>query len=104
MTPQEFKNYLATPSQNLQDYAFYKAKKGDKISVFNTFVNQRFNCEFIKYEIVELNTGFFISFGPKNFKRAKQITAVVNYTNEHGIKMKWRMIVDGEAEAIEVIN
>ena len=53
----------------LQDYAFYKAKKGDKVSVFNTFVNQRFNCEFIKYEILELKTNFFIPFGPKNFRK-----------------------------------
>ena len=88
----------------LQDYDFYKAKKGDKVSVFNTFVNQRFNCEFIRYEILELGTGFHIPFGPKNFKRAKQIIAVVSYINEYGIKGKWRMVIDGEAESIEVIS
>ena len=87
----------------LQDYDFYKAKKGDKVSVFNTFANQRFKCEFIRYEILELKTNFHIPFGPKNFKRAKQIIAVVSYTNEHGIKMKWRMVGDGEAEAIKII-
>ena len=88
----------------LQDYDFYKAKKGDKVSVFNTFVNQRFECEFIRYEILELGTGFHIPFGPKNFKRAKQIIAVVSYINEYGIKGKWRMVIDGEAESIEVIS
>ena len=87
----------------LQDYDFYKAKKGDKVSVFNTFVNQRFECEFIRYEIWELRTNFVIPFGPKNFKRAKQIIAVVSYTNEYGIKGKWRMNIDGEAEAIKII-
>ena len=88
----------------LQDYDFYKAKKGDKVSVFNTFVNQRFECEFIRYEILELGTGFHIPFGPKIFKRAKQIIAVVSYINEYGIKGKWRMVIDGEAESIEVIS
>jgi hypothetical protein len=104
MTTQEFQTYLNTPSQNLQNYSFYKAKKGDKISVFNKFANQRFECEFIKYEIIELETGLFKKFGPKNFKKAKQIIAVVNYINEHNIKMKWQMLSEGESESIEIIK
>lgn len=104
MTPQEFQDYLATPSPNLQDYAFYKAKKGDEISIFNTFANKRFECTFIKYEIIKLGTGILIPFGPANLKKAKKVVAVVKYINEYGIKMRWVMHEEGEAESIEVIN
>ena len=58
---------------------------------------------FIKYEIIELGKGYILKFGPKNFKRAKQITAIVEYTNIHNIKMKWCILKDGYIELIEVI-
>ena len=54
-------------------------KHGEK-----AFSNTTLEGEFIKYEIMELGTGFFKKFGPKNFKKAKMVTAKINYNN-----IKW---------------
>jgi len=51
---------------------------------------------------MELGTGFFKKFGPKNFKKAKMITAKINYNNIHNINVKINLIKDGEAESIKV--
>jgi hypothetical protein len=102
-TPAQYKEWLNQKSPFLKDYSFYDLKKGDKVSVLNNSDNKRYNCTFIKYEIIELGTGFFISFGPKNFKRAKHIVAIVEHINVHNIKMKWRIQKEGYTEIIEVI-
>jgi hypothetical protein len=88
----------------IKDYSFYNIKKGTKVSFLNCYRNDEpTNCIFIKYEITELGTGMIIPFGPKNFKKAKQVTAIVEYTNIHNIKMRWRILKDGYTELIEVI-
>ena len=100
----DYKVWVNQKSPFLKDYSFYDLKKGDKISFLNYYRNnERTNCIFIKYEIIELGTGYMLKFGPKNFKKAKQITAIVEYTNIHNIKMKWRVLKDGYTELIEVI-
>lgn len=99
----EYRVWVNQVSPNLKDFSFYKAKKGDKVSVINSFSNLRLQCEFVKYEIVELGTGFVKSFGPKNFKKAKQVICNVIYTNSYGIKVKMKMSYEGEAESIVVI-
>jgi hypothetical protein len=104
MTTQEFQIFLNTPSLNLQNYSFYKAKKGDKVTFYHSFSNTTLEGEFIKYEIMELGTGFFKKFGPKNFKKAKMVTAKINYNNIHNINVKINLIKDGEAESIEIIK
>jgi len=94
---------FSTQSTFLKDYSFYNLKKGDKVSVLNSSDNKRHNCAFIKYEIIELKTGFIIPFGPRNFKRARQVIAIVEHINTHNIKSKWRIIKDGYTEIIEAI-
>lgn len=98
-----YKIWINQVSPNLKDFSFYKAKKGDKISIFNSFTNLTLQCEFVKYEIIELGTGFMKPFGPKNFKKAKQISCIVIYTNSWGIKNKITMLRDGDTETIEII-
>ena len=102
-TIDQYRLFVNQLSPNLKDFSFYKAKKGDKVSIINSFSNLRLQCEFIKYEIVELGTGFVKSFGPKNFKKAKQVTCIVIYTNPYGIKVKMKMLHEGEAESIIII-
>jgi hypothetical protein len=100
----DYKVWVNQKSPFIKDYSSYKLKKGDKISFLNYYRNnERTNCIFIKYEIIELGTGYILKFGPKNFKKAKQITAIVEYTNIHNIKMKWRVLKDGYTELIEAI-
>jgi hypothetical protein len=104
MTPQEFKIYLNTPSPNLQNYSFYKAKKGDQITFHHSFTNTKLKGEFIRYEIMEMGTGLFKKFGPKNFKKAKKVIAKVNYNNLYNRNVKINLINEGEAESIEIIK
>ena len=100
----DYKVWVNQKSPFIKDYSSYKLKKGDKISFLNYYRNDEpTNCIFIKYEIIELGTGYMLKFGPKNFKKAKQITAIVEYTNIHNIKMKWRVLKDGYTELIEAI-
>jgi hypothetical protein len=100
----DYKIWVNQKSPFIKDYSSYNLKKGTKVSFLNCYRNDEpTNCIFIKYEILELGTGFFIPFGPKNFKRAKQVTAIVEYTNIHNIKMKWRILKDGYTELIEAI-
>ena len=100
----DYKVWVNQKSPFIKDYSFYNLKKGDKVSFLNCYRNDEpTNAIFIKYEIIELGKGYILKFGPKNFKRAKQITAIVEYTNIHNIKMKWRILKDGYTELIEVI-
>ena len=99
----EYRIFVNQVSPNLKDYSFYNAKKGDKISITCLSSNSVLQCEFVKYEIVELGTGFIKSFGPKNFKKAKKIICTVFYTDSYGIKYKMKMLGDGETESIIII-
>ena len=103
MTQEQFTAKLSQKSPFLKDYEFYNLKKGDKVSVLHDYHNTKHNCTFIKYEIVELKTGFVIPFGPKNFKKAHKIVSVVEYINTYNIKEKWRINKEGYTELIEVI-
>ena len=99
----QYRLFVNQLSPNLKDFNFYNAKRGDKISITCSSSNSILQCEFIKYEIVELGTGFIKSFGPKNFKKARKIICTVFYTDPYGIKYRMRMLGDGETESIIII-
>ena len=102
-TIDQYRIFVNQLSPNLKDFSFYNAKKGDIIYITCSSSNSVLQCEFIKYEIVELGTGFIKSFGPKNFKKAKQIICNVFYTDSYGIKYRMKMLGDGETESIIII-
>ena len=103
MTQEQLTAELSQKSPFLKDYDFYNLKKGDEVSVLNDYHNKKYNCTFIKYEIVELKTGFVIPFGPRNFKKAHKVVSVVEYINTYNIKEKWKINIEGYTELIEVI-
>jgi hypothetical protein len=53
---------------------------------------------------MEMGTGLFKKFGPKNFKKAKKVIAKVNYNNLYNRNVKINLINEGEAESIEIIK
>ena len=50
----QYRLFVNQLSPNLKDFNFYNAKKGDKISITCSSSNSILQCEFVKYEIVEL--------------------------------------------------
>jgi hypothetical protein len=102
-TIEELRIFVNQLSPNLKDFDFYNAKKGDKISITCSSSNSVLQCEFVKYEIVELGTGFIKPFGPRNFKKARKIICTVVYTDSYGIKYRMRMLEDGDTESIIII-
>jgi hypothetical protein len=79
----------------MKNYLDFTFKKGDKLKVFSSIRNKVYDCTFVKYELIEEN-GIFISFGPKNIKKAKHASAKIELINEYGYKEKWRLIGDDE--------
>jgi len=79
----------------MKNYLDFTFKKGDKLKVFSSIRNKVYDCTFVKYELIEEN-GIFISFGPKNIKKAKHASAKIELINEYGFKEKWRLIGDDE--------
>jgi len=82
------------------NYEDFKLKKGDKVNFTYEYPKGHSMCGpvdfegiFDNYMIVD-HSNFVIKFGPRNLKKAQYVLAIIYYTNEYGVKIKFPIKVD----------
>ena len=86
---------LVKNNMNFEDYTF---KKGDIVNFTFTYSEghslygpQKFKGTFKEYWIIDVK-GFYFKFGPRNIKKANYIIAIIEYINEYGVKIPFKVM------------